>query len=520
MKYRIMLYILTFFWMCLNFSVFAQSTGSLTDDLRINVQDESISTTRQTSNKGASLEVSAAEASPNIMLARSSNDYMVTPGDVYILAYSAGSIPISYTITVDTSYRIRVSNLGIVNGVGKTFPQVKREIEGIVTNNYPLSGVQLVLTQPSIFMVQINGEVELTGERSAWALTRLSTFSERNLTDYTSIRDISIKSTDGQTKVYDLFKARRLGDISQNPYLRPGDIVTFNKIDRNVSINGAVERPGEYQIMKGENLKELIELSANGFTETADPTRIEMIRLINSDDVSGDKIFLTEQDLEKNYVLENYDSITIPEITKLMPVMFVEGAITGNIRQMATSTASDLVPSSRLVIQFNKGDTYASLVRNNSSWFTAVSDTLNAYIMRGDDHIPINLNPMLYDASYRDEVFVQENDVLIIPFRQYFVTVAGAVQNPGRYPYIPDRSWEYYIALAGGFQAARNANDSIVIFDINGKRLKKTDPIGPETIITAKTNHALYYWNQYAPVFTTILSIVSATISIILISSR
>jgi protein involved in polysaccharide export with SLBB domain len=59
---------------------------------------------------------------------------------------------------------------------------------------------------------------------------------------------------------------------------------------------------------------------------------------------------------------------------------------------------------------------------------------------------------MLYDSSYRSEYYVEANDVLVIPFRQYFVTVA----KPGRYPYMPDRDWEYYIALAGGFDPVRN----------------------------------------------------------------
>jgi hypothetical protein len=159
-------------------------------------------------------------------------------------------------------------------------------------------------------------------------------------------------------------------------------------------------------------------------------------------------------------------------------------------------------------------------VRRNSKWFSAVSDTRNAYIIRGEEHIPINLNPMLYDETYRGQVLIEENDTLIIPFRQYFVTVAGAVVSPGRYPYIPDREWEYYIALAGGFIPERNLRENITITDMGGKRMKKTDSITPETVITASTNHGLYYFNQYAPVITTILSVVTTTISILALVSR
>jgi hypothetical protein len=108
----------------------------------ISAQEDEIVTTRQTSNSGTSLSASNAGANPNIMLARSSADYRVTPGDVYTLAYSAGSTPVSFTIAVDTSYRIRVSNLGIINGREKTFLQLRNEVETIVSNNHSLSGVK------------------------------------------------------------------------------------------------------------------------------------------------------------------------------------------------------------------------------------------------------------------------------------------------------------------------------------------------------------------------------------------
>lgn len=580
---------------------------------------EELTTTKQTSNTGAGLDASAVDASRNIMLARSSAQYRVTAGDVYTLAYAAGGTPVSYIITVDNSYRIRVSNLGVINGAGKTFMQLKNEVETIVANNYPLSGVQLVLTQPSIFTVHVKGEVGSAGEVSAWGLSRLSTLAGGNLTGRASIRDVTVRSLNGQSRSCDLFKAVRMGDLSQDPYLRPGDEVTFNRVSRIVTINGAVERAGRYQLLEGENLseligqygsgftavadktritltryvdsgeisgditilsegdlegnyplrdldviavpaitalrpavpvnrlertitvsgsvrrpgtyelmphenlKELIEVYADGFTAIADPTRLELVRYVDSDSVSGEKINLNEYDVAGNFELRHYDSITVPSIANLRSVIFVEGAV--NVQEVVRSgegletktveqDTSALLGTARMVVPFNAGEDYASLVRRNRLWFGAVSDTQNAYIIRRGRHIPINLNPMLYDATYRSQERVEDGDTLIVPFRQYFVTVAGAVVNPGRFPYIPDRDWEYYIGLAGGFRAGQNANEAIVITDLGGRRKKKSDAITPETTITASTNHALYYFNQYAPVITTILTVVSTIFSV------
>ncbi|MCL2243822.1 MAG: SLBB domain-containing protein [Treponema sp.] len=449
-----------------------------------------------------------------LMLARSSSDYRVTPGDVYTLSYAAGTSQVNYVITVDSSYRIRVSNLGVINGAGRTFINLKTEVENIISNNYPLSGVQLVLTQPAIFRVSINGEVNLAGDIDAWGLSRLSSLIVTNLTDFASIRDVSIRASNGQTRVYDLFKAQRLGDQTQDPYLRPGDTITFNKAKRIVTIEGEVKRPGIYQLLDGENINELIDFYGNGYTAFADSAKIEIVRYINTRGISGDKIFLNEIDFINNYPLEHFDSVYVPEILLLQPVMFVEGAV----GRTAASSASS---SSRIIMRFNDGETYSSLVRRNESWFSEVSDIKNAYIIRKNERIPIDLNLILYDAFYSGNVLVQENDTLIIPFRQYFVSVAGAVLSPGRYPYIPDRDWEYYIGLAGGFVPSRNAANRIEIVDMNGKRLNKTDIITPETTITAITNHFLYYFNQYGPVVTTFLSLITSFFSIItFINSR
>ena len=146
-----------------------------------------------------------SSAAQNVMLARSSVDYRVTQGDIYTLAYTAGTNQISYIINVDASYRIRVSNMGIVNGAGKTFLQLRNEIETIVSNNYPMSGVQLILTQPATFRVLVKGEVISAGEIYAWALSRLSSLvllSEVNSNSQVQNQDQNQIQIQGQNQGY------------------------------------------------------------------------------------------------------------------------------------------------------------------------------------------------------------------------------------------------------------------------------------------------------------------------------
>lgn len=449
-------------------------------------------------------------------LAMSSADYKVTAGDVYTLAFSVGSNAVSYPIIIDTSYKMKVANLSTIDVYNKTFMEVKNQVEQIISRNYPMSGIQFTLQKPAAFQVLVKGEVAKAIEVEAWALSRLSSLVNPFLTSYSSNRVVTITSANGTKKNYDLFLATRNGDLSQNPYVRPGDTITVNRSDRKVSISGAVERPGTYELLPGENLKELIEIYASGLTVFADSSRIELTRYEGSSNKEGDKLFLSEEELNSNFTLHSYDSIYIKKIQDLMPVMFIEGAVS-----IASDTDLPVAPeaSNKLTIHFTIGENYGSLLRRYRSSFSAISDIENAYILRKGEVIPFDFSSILYDSNYYTEELVQKYDVLVVPFKQYFVTVAGAVLKPNRFPYIPDRNWEYYVALAGGVDKNKNTNDSVAITDITGKKIRKNDVITPETIIDVKTNSFLFYFNQYAPVVTTILSIITTSLMFFTLSN-
>lgn len=463
----------------------------------------------------ASNAIDASEFVGTAQIAMSNHNYKVTAGDVYSLNYAAGGNVVSYTIPVDSSYKIRISNLAVLDASGKSYLALKKQVEEIVTKNYPMSGVQFVLLNPATFKVTIKGEVHQTTERNAWALTRLSSVLGGVLTNYSSTRDITVTSSNGVSKSYDLFKASRLGELENNPYLRPDDVITINRSERKVSISGAVERPGTYQLLKGENIKELVEYYGGGLTDLADTSRIELYRALNEAFKSGEKVYLKQNHIDENYALLNHDSVYINSFSNLKPVVFVEGAL-----RQGDAGGINLETSTRVDIQFNEGENYGFFVRRISNLFQNNSDLENAYIIRGEEIIPMDLTQILYDANYYSDLYLQAKDILMIPFKQYFVTVAGAVRNPGRYPYIPDRDWEYYIGLAGGFVETQNSRNAITITNVDGKKMKKTDKIAPEATITAKTNSFLHYFNQYAPIITTILSVITTGISFYAITGQ
>ena len=258
----------------------------------------------------------------------SSADYKVTAGDTYALSFYSNGTSVSYTITVDSTYKIRIANLGSLNCAGLSFIQLKQNIETLVMNNYPLSVVTFVMLQPSIFKVVIKGEVGSAREKNVWALTRLSEIVDSaDLTPYSSKRNIKITDRSGKSKTCDQFKAKRNGDFSQDPYLRPGDTIEFFRLDRTVSILGAVEREGTYELLPGENLSDLINTYAHGTTKTANLSKIQLIR-ISDDDAKIRKIFyLDKSQAQKNYVLNDKDSVYIPDWNEEQPFIELKGII-------------------------------------------------------------------------------------------------------------------------------------------------------------------------------------------------
>jgi protein involved in polysaccharide export with SLBB domain len=259
---------------------------------------------RAQDTQGQALDMQPGQA---LELALSNSNYQVTAGDMYTLTYNEAA----NDIIVDYSYQIAIPGLGVISGEGKTYSQLRREIETIVTTRFPQSGAQFILTRPSTFTVYIKGEVNSAGERTSSAMGRLSALVNSSLTHYSSTRNITVTSANGQVKAYDLFRAQRFGDLSQDPYLRPGDIITLSKLNRKVSVYGEVKRPGAYELLPGEHIRELIVNYADGFTGRADTGRVELTRYVEDSQDIGDMIYLTPEDINANYPLRDFDAVYV-----------------------------------------------------------------------------------------------------------------------------------------------------------------------------------------------------------------
>jgi protein involved in polysaccharide export with SLBB domain len=298
----------------------------------------------------------------------------------------------------------------------------------------------------------------------------------------------------------------------------PGDRITILPAGRVVELAGEVFRPGIYELLPEEELEALITYYGDGFTLRANPLRIRLAR-ISSESTGESNVFPYSGNA--GMILADRDIVTVEDKVAVRPVVFFEGALSPDTATVET-TANEIEGTAKMEYPFYEGETLGNAVKANAGRFTMTSDLANAYVIRKDAHIPADLNSYLYDHDFSRDFALENGDIIVVPFRQYFVVVSGAVKLPGKYPYAPDRPADYYINLAGGRDELLNNGRGITITDINKKtaRMAADTVIAPETMIWVPTNRITAYINQYGPIITTILSIVSTALTIFAITGN
>ncbi len=463
------------------------------------------------------METQEQEENPNARaaLATTTPDYPVTPGDIYTLAYQSSLDAVSIPLNVDNEANVSMAIFGRMKAENLTFAELKKRIEQKVLAGYPNSNPQVNIQYNGTFQVMVKGEVSSAGFVSAWGLTRLGQVIAKRLTPYGSIRDVTVVSAKGETRRYDLFAFSRHGDLAQNPYVRPGDTVIVARAPRSVVLEGSVRRPGRYQLLEGEGLARLVQYYGDGFTPLADESRIWIRRFIAQGTLPVESLYV-EGSLEA-VELRDLDVVNVALKTELMPAVYFEGALS------VDDSGTSLDTSRRVVVRFEEGVRLSTVIKKLAGRLSPVSDLQRAYILRVGEAapIPVNLEDILYNRDRKgNDCELRPFDQVIIPFRQLFVTVSGAVKTPGRFPYIPDRPWQYYVNLAGGVDRDKNANDKLQITDVHNQPRDRNGAIQPEDIIRVEYNSFLYQFTRAAPVISVFAAVVSLTLGILTLATR
>jgi protein involved in polysaccharide export with SLBB domain len=88
-----------------------------------------------------------------------------------------------------------------------------------------------------------------------------------------------------------------------------------------------------------------------------------------------------------------------------------------------------------------------------------------------------------------------DDSIFVMPSQ---VTVSGAVLNPGAYPYRPNRTWQYYVSIAGGI-AQGGTQDDVTVTDMNGAPRPQAEFLEPDDNVHVKFAQVTISGAVFAP---------------------
>lgn len=299
---------------------------------------------------------------------------------------------------------------------------------------------------------------------------------------------------------------------TNNLLLKSNDTVSISSVSdirerTTVNIAGEVRNAGQYNYVENMSLKDLILLSG-GFTDAAIPQRIEVGRRLRSDtfdisDIQVSNVFditsVKDLNLTASEVkLQPYDVVVVRKNPGYYPQVNVriEGEVIfpgTYVLKNKNERISDVIKrAGGLTLQaFDQGG-YVTRINNKTVINEVNTQKINRIqrnlkdtaagliqeIERPADQIAVDLNTILANPGSRNDLTLQDGDVITIPREKMDVRISGQVLFPTRVVYREDLNLKDYLGRAGGL--ADNARrGKIYVLYPNGN--------------AAKTSHFLFF---------------------------
>ena len=168
--------------------------------------------------------------------------------------------------------------VGYVQVAGQSLKDATDALHKAVARYYPGLSFDFSLVKPRTFLVHVVGSVARPGIYPAHATDRVtkvlaeaggrSNSDARKGSGAGSMRSIEITRRDGHKLAADLLLYNLHGDTKNNPFLSDGDIVMVPFESFVATVDGAVQRPGRYELVGAKDITELVNV-AGGLQNTA-----------------------------------------------------------------------------------------------------------------------------------------------------------------------------------------------------------------------------------------------------------
>ena len=296
----------------------------------------------------------------------------------------------------------------------------------------------------------------------------------------------------GISTSYDLLKFMRMGDLSQNPYLKDGDVVILSPSEQLVNVTGAVNIPGEIELIKGDRLEHILAL-AKGTAYDADLSSVHVYRFAaNKIDFSIITLDLLNDPAKYGFELQAGDNVVIPQIfevtnrSKVNVLGQVKNPgiyIIGKDHKLSDilQQAGGLNPKADIgnLIVYNshingKLDSFLqNLMQRSMSDMTPIEYSyLRTNLQQLKGKYSLDMRSFAASEGKEHNLILRDGDCVFVPELMQMVWVSGQVRHPGLIPWKEGANWDYYIEAAGGYTNNRKHGKGRLIRGDSGNWIK------------------------------------------------
>jgi protein involved in polysaccharide export with SLBB domain len=216
------------------------------------------------------------------------DSYRVGPGDELVVVLT-GDVEVAYRLTISRDGWIVLPDVGRVAVTGLSLGALRRVLRGRLSTAYSglsdgpdaTTFLEVSLDNLRANQIYVIGEVERPGAYSVGGLATVLSALYRAAGPLRtgSFRNIRVNRGGRLAATVDLYEYMLGGDASADVRLEQGDIVFVPVAGRQVEIDGAVRRPGIYEIQSTDGLNDLVRF-AGGVAADAFVGSVQIERIL------------------------------------------------------------------------------------------------------------------------------------------------------------------------------------------------------------------------------------------------
>ena len=462
--------------------------------------------------------------------------YLLGPGDVLLLTLW-GRVSRSVPIEVGPEGSALIPGSAPLRVAGRTLRDVRADILRRMSLQYRGVSMDLRLARPRTFRVYLTGQVNRPGPVEASGAMRVGdVLTGALLLEGASHRRIEVLRADGTRIFCDLELFLQTGDATMNPWLADGDVIQVPSATEFVYAQGALARPGRYELGVRDSLRTLLRLAGDPLP-SAEVDRVLLVRF--KDPFTPESLWVSLDDVysrRRNPVLEDGERLYIYFIPQYHQQH--EAAILGEVQRPGTypivegrtrlsnlvSAADGFQASADLsAIRVHRRSTLAAekdqeldrLLRLSRNDLTSSEYEVLRTKLAGQRE-DYRVDWARLEGSKDLDLLLRDGDVVRVERLVSTIRVDGEVRRPGILNFVRGESVVDYVAQAGGYTDRAWRGKVRVTRAVTGQTLlaRNVRTLDPGDFVWVAEKPDITVWQQSKEILTALAQVATIIIAI------